>query len=144
MKDGNKRWVSLALAMLWVAFIFSRSMQNGAQSTNESDFFLFRLIAILPWITERFVRKSAHFMEYFALGMLLYWTARMWKFRFSPPALSAALAGLMVALADETIQLYVPGRSGSPLDVWLDFAGVITGIVVVLAFAAIKNKRIKQ
>ena len=40
--------------------------------------------------------------------------------------------GIAVALADETIQLYTPGRSSSVWDVWLDFSGVMAGILVGL------------
>ena len=40
--------------------------------------------------------------------------------------------GLLVAVIDETIQLYVPGRTSSTLDVLLDFSGVVSGLFVAL------------
>ena len=40
--------------------------------------------------------------------------------------------GLLVAVTDETIQLYVPGRTSSTLDVLLDFSGVVSGLFVAL------------
>ena len=42
------------------------------------------------------------------------------------------LGGMTTALLDETIQLYVPGRTSSVRDVWIDFGGVIAGLFVAL------------
>ena len=42
------------------------------------------------------------------------------------------LSGMATALLDETIQLYVPGRTSSVRDVWIDFGGVIAGLFVAL------------
>lgn len=39
------------------------------------------------------------------------------------------LGGLLTALTDETIQLFSPGRSSQVMDVWIDFAGVMTGLL---------------
>ena len=38
------------------------------------------------------------------------------------------LLGLLIANADEFIQLYVSGRSSSVRDVWIDFGGVCVGV----------------
>ena len=45
---------------------------------------------------------------------------------------SGMLGGMATALLDETIQLYVPGRTSSVRDVWIDFGGVIAGLFVAL------------
>ena len=42
------------------------------------------------------------------------------------------LGGLLTALTDETVQLFVPGRSGQVTDIWIDFSGVMTGLMVGL------------
>ena len=39
------------------------------------------------------------------------------------------LGGLLTALTDETIQLFVPGRSGQVTDIWIDFSGVMTAFL---------------
>ena len=41
-----------------------------------------------------------------------------------------ALAGLLAAMTDESIQLLSPGRASMVTDVWIDFAGVVTGITI--------------
>ena len=42
------------------------------------------------------------------------------------------LGGLATALMDETIQRWIPGRTSSVVDVWIDFAGVVAGLFVAL------------
>lgn len=42
------------------------------------------------------------------------------------------IALLAVPFADETIQLFVEGRSGQISDVWLDLAGALTGTMLYL------------
>ena len=42
------------------------------------------------------------------------------------------LGGVLTALTDETVQLFVPGRSGQVTDIWIDFSGVMTGLMVGL------------
>ena len=123
-----------------VCFIFSNSMQTGVDSSSASqavqDFLqgLLRRLghpAAAARLTEHMVRKAAHFCEYMLEGFLLLLGVRLFsrKLRFlSWPA----LLGLLTALADETIQLYVPGRTSSTLDVLLDFSGVLCGLFVAL------------
>ena len=53
-----------------------------------------------------------------------------------------ALAALLCALADETIQLFVPGRSGQVKDIWIDFAGAVLAIgLTVLARMLLRRAR---
>ena len=49
--------------------------------------------------------------------------------------------GLISACIDETIQIFVLGRSSSLLDVWVDIAGYATGVAVVAIGYAITKKR---
>ena len=82
------------------------------------------------------VRKAAHFCEYMLVGFLLLLGVRL----FSPRLryLSwPALLGLLTALCDETIQLFYAGRGSSVTDVWIDFAGVVTGMAVALLLSAV-------
>ena len=43
-------------------------------------------------------------------------------------------AALFMPFIDETIQLFVEGRSGQISDVWLDMAGIFIGIIVTVGF----------
>ena len=50
----------------------------------------------------------------------------------------------LAALCDETIQLFVPGRSGRIADVWLDTAGYFNGALLTLLIFSLCRKRPKQ
>jgi VanZ family protein len=49
--------------------------------------------------------------------------------------------GLTVAFLDETIQLFVPGRSGKIVDVWIDLAGFSFTMGIVLLITRKKRKQ---
>lgn len=51
--------------------------------------------------------------------------------------------GRRAALCDETIQLFVPGRSGQIADVWLDTAGYLTGALLTLLIFRLCRKQPK-
>ncbi len=114
--------------VLWICFIFGRSLKTADLSDRESAWFLLVFQRLLPWVTIHMVRKLAHFGEYFLLGTLLYFTVRSFK---GPMPLPPALAGLLVAACDEAIQLGVPGRSGQITDVLLDECGVLCACVLL-------------
>ncbi|MEX0849924.1 MAG: VanZ family protein [Gaiellaceae bacterium] len=68
------------------------------------------------------VRKIAHAVEFGVLGALfLRATGR--------PGLAFVL-GTLYAVSDEVHQSFVPGRTGSAVDVAIDTIGVLAGIVV--------------
>jgi VanZ family protein len=91
---------------------------------------VFALLHLPESLTDHVVRKAAHFTEYLILGMLGSAALRPWA--DSAHRLGTALLGIMVPLVDETIQLFVPGRSGQISDVWLDVAGFSCGFLVIL------------
>lgn len=77
---------------------------------------------------EGVLRKIAHASEFAALGMVL--TLLIEEGR-KIKVLLLALCGLGAALIDETIQLFVDGRSGQIKDVWIDLAGFGVGVAIV-------------
>ena len=122
-RSGRRIWWVLCIA--WLAVIFGQSMLPAELSQAESTGLLARLAKALPFLTEALLRKLAHFSEFFVLGFLL---AKCLPARFALPALLA----LLCALGDETIQLFVPGRSGQVRDIWIDFAGAAAAIALTL------------
>ena len=106
------------LTAVLIVFIFERSLQNGAISAQESQRMLLAMQRVLAKFTDRelslhFVRKLAHFAEYTALGFLLQMCLRVYTRHYVKHISWPLLGGIAVALADETIQLYTPGRSSS-------------------------------
>jgi VanZ family protein len=78
------------------------------------------------------LRKLAHATEFALLTLLWAWAIRPLTPR---SALPAALIALAYAASDEYHQTFVTGRSGSPVDVAIDAAGVL------LALAALRYHR---
>ncbi len=145
-------WLTAARVLLPIAliacvvFIFSNSLAIGTVSEGSSGrvlAFLQRVLTRLGMpdlagrITMHMVRKAAHFCEYALEGFLLLLCLRVYLHRWQRHLSGAMLLGLLTALADETIQLYSPGRSSQVMDVWIDFSGVLTGMAVGAVFAAL-------
>ena len=126
-------WITallLLLTLLWMAFIFSRSLQPADLSSEESDLVLQFCRTLHLRFSMRFVRKCAHYTEYLVLGVLLYSdTARLYRKKLWIPC----GIGLAAAAVDELLQRSTPGRSGQLTDVLLDFSGVLSGCLLCLA-----------
>lgn len=122
----------------WLLVIWGHSCLPAAQSGAESGALLVVVQDLLPWMTDHVLRKCAHFAEYAVLGALAA-AALHTSAHFSWPR--ALLPGPFAALCDETIQLFVPGRSGRIADVWLDTAGYLTGALLTLLIFRLCRKR---
>jgi VanZ family protein len=70
------------------------------------------------------LRKLAHGTEYAILGALL--------FRALVRELPAFAAGVAYAITDEIHQHFVTGRNASLVDVTIDAAGVLAGIIALV------------
>ena len=79
------------------------------------------------------IRKTAHFIEFFILGSLLYWACRRGRFpRWRIPWMLQALTiAVLYALADEIHQAFVPNRTPSLADSGVDSLGTVASQVVV-------------
>ena len=83
--------------------------------------------------TVQIVRKSAHFSEFAALGFFLlgHFRALALKKGLRRPALGALVTGVLYAASDELHQGFVGGRAPALLDVGIDSAGVLFGVLVM-------------
>ena len=139
MTIRRKRWISLTITVLWIAFIFARSAKPAAESGAESAALLELLCRFFPALTDHAVRKAAHFTEYFILGALFF---ADWRLLRCGPVLLLLGLGAAVACVDEfIIQTHTPGRSGELRDVLLDTAGVATAVGLCLLFRRRKERR---
>lgn len=114
-------------ALTWTALIFFLS--SGTFSAAQTGHILRPL---LEWLfgaiaESRFelihflVRKTAHVIVYATLSALWFRAQRGPRFGWQPSwALFALLVSLLVALADEFHQSFIPLRTGTPWDVLLD------------------------
>ncbi len=130
----NYKWLVCALFAAWTLVIFTRSMQPAAVSNQESGALLEFLQRFLPVeLTMHQIRKAAHFAEFAVLGALAQLLFGGFCRTARGSVLFAVLAGLVIALCDETIQLFVLGRTGQVKDIWLDLSGAVSGSLVVAA-----------
>src|SRR5690554_7682664 len=83
------------------------------------------------------IRKTAHFTEFFLLG--IFWYIVYAKYFKSVKLIAVVLIhGLLTAILDETVQLFVDGRSGEVLDVLIDFGGVLSAVLFVIFYRKLK------
>lgn len=129
---GRILWAA-ALTVCLLAFIWGNSAMPGESSGQLSGWvgqLLHKLFPFLRLDTEQghhFLRKLAHFSEFAALGCCLGWLMGM----LEKPLWLGLGCGVGAACVDETIQIFSPGRHCSIVDVGIDSAGVLTGIVVL-------------
>ena len=102
---------------------------------------LTRILDVFGGNGELLLRKAAHFSEFACLGLLLGWLFGLLKqkgiHRFTLPL----LVGILCAMTDEPIQVFVPQRGPSVIDVWIDTAGIAAGIGILLFGQTICHKR---
>lgn len=147
---GIKRtalWFWIAV-LLWMLAIFGFSAQTGGESSMLSDTVAGVMqgeASVQNAELTFFIRKSAHFLEYFLLGSLLF-SAFYQTFELKKWALTllASAAGILYAASDEWHQAFVPGRSPRLTDVALDSVGVICGVFGVLLLWLCWQRRKKR
>ena len=122
-------------------FIFSNSMEVAAVSSAKSGQVLRMVNEFLSRIgldpmTSHEIRKLAHFAEFTVLGFWFMCCLRVYTRKYVRHISWPLLLGLGIANVDETIQIYVSGRSSSVMDVWIDFGGVCTGVAAAFLLIA--------
>jgi hypothetical protein len=125
-----------ALPILIAGYIFYLSSEGHELSSGRS-----LPIAEMLGLAEWFVRKSAHFIIYFLLGMSV---ANLDRRRESIPA-AIGICGFYATI-DEFHQSWNPERSGQVSDILLDTTASILGILTFHLLLTLhrKNVRIKK
>ncbi|MBR2029237.1 MAG: VanZ family protein [Oscillospiraceae bacterium] len=137
------RIIFTAAVFFTVAFIFYNSSQVAEISGQYSKYFtalVNKALTYTPWdivLTEYQVRKLAHMAEFAALGFFLTFCLRVYTKRLIAFCAWPLLFGLFIAVCDEFLQRFVPGRSSSIKDIFIDFIGVCggTGVAICIVFA---------
>lgn len=124
------RYLWLLLAVIMVAVIWGNSMMPGDESLRMSGMITTILTIIgdalsitFNWDVEHLVRKLAHFLEFAFLGWLLCRTYDEFHIGHRTSTGYIFFICLFVAVVDEYIQAFSPGRSSMVKDVLLDFSG---------------------
>ena len=144
---NKKIWLFSMILLIAVSLmIFIFSAQNGEKSALFSEHFtenfvhLFGITDVDAGKAEHFLRKTAHFAEFFLLGALL----SAWLFHFKKGFLFTGMLSFGISFAyavlDEGHQYFIPGRSASVKDVLLDGAGALCGIFFALCLRFLIGK----
>ena len=144
-KKYLKKILYFLYLLLILAFIFGNSIASREDSANQSGAIVESINHILHKVNSPFlikdivVRKLAHFTEFFILGASFfgYWVLDK-KVSFINTFYSV-FASCIVAMTDETIQIF-SNRGSMLLDVWLDFFSATLAIFTFYLIYTIKHK----
>ncbi len=164
IKLSKTQILQVILLILTLVIIFGHSAMPPKVSSSESSFVAKLLEPILVKLfpegadLEHFVRKAAHFTEFFLLGLQLFLLIKSLlrtssglkpsgtspeKVLSKAPVhraflLSPAISWCL-AFFDETIQIF-SGRGPAIQDVWLDTFGAVTACLILWLLHLIKRK----
>lgn len=131
-----KKFISLTLLLAWMGLIFYLSNQSASDSSSLSDGLLGKIALFLnvqdvDLFVEKFgtfIRKCAHFFEYFVLGVLAYFFSKSYSFKNH--IVISIIICVIYAASDEVHQLFVENRYASASDVLLDSLGSLCAVVL--------------
>lgn len=142
----NRTFLRLLPALLWMSVIFLLSHQEAGTSSALSSGLSLRLLSFFEGLGilipkegfHLFLRKGAHFFAYLLLGIFIAFGLEAKSIKEYGYTL---LLCTLYAISDEFHQTFIPGRSGDVLDVLLDSAGALTGILLwALVKKVLKNR----
>ena len=145
-----------AIVMMYVIFNFSA--QDGADSAKNKKKVSVAMVEVANIVLDKdwsdaqieskadeyhyYVRKLAHFTEYFLLAVSVAFPLYVYGMRGIWLVLFAGAFCVGFAYLDEYHQSFIAGRTPSKKDVMIDSAGAILGIFVTRIFGFIGRKTI--
>lgn len=146
-----KTIIKIILVILWMFIIFNFSSADGELSSSMSNRLIIRITESIKhkklndeekeYILERFdpfVRKTAHFIEFFILSILVFITLIDFKLTNKQLILYTMIICILYASSDEIHQLFVSERAGRLFDVFIDSLGSLTAVYISLFIHKLK------
>lgn len=152
-------------SIVMTAFIFSNSLKDAAQSSQQSSGvveFVQQVASVVAPnsqianatgeaydLLHSIVRNMAHFLEFCLLGALFSWTCLSFTFA-KALQVCPALGVATVSIADECLQLLASERAFEFADILLDVSGGLSGVAFAIVSVWIgvclykSNKRKKE
>ena len=140
----------LLLAVLALTLIFIASARNGEQSAADSG----RFTGVASDLLEKadiksdsqsitkFVRKCAHFAEYFALCLFLSLAVYFAKGSIKPTFLSTVVCFAAAIIDEFLIQGNTAGRSPEWFDVLIDLCGAAAAqLITVIVISRVRKRK---
>ena len=148
---SKKLIIYILLSILCMITIFVFSSKNTNESNGTSKGLIYNIVNVCENIfnTELDeeslvdelnypIRKVAHFSIYFLLGIFIYNIFLLTGIKYKE--LIAIIICIVYAITDETHQLFVSGRTGQLLDVFIDSMGSVLSILLVRYIKKMKEK----
>ena len=152
MRPGNRPGRGTVLAWLcvvvWIAAI--QAFASDSFSANETSRFIGQLLRWLfldadaQWVAtvHLAIRKTAHFVEYAILVLLVLRAFRMnFDRRLAWLAAASLVLTLVVAVVDESRQAAAANRTGALSDVALDMGGAVSALALASAVRRLGSLR---
>lgn len=142
---------SWIVVILWMSFIFYLSHQTSSESGELSSGVTALIQSLIETVLPAsiqldfsnfhfYIRKTAHFVIYFILGILVINALRASSVIGFKSTAFALVICFFYAISDEIHQTFVPGRSGEVRDVIIDTAGASVGIAAYFFVHTILRK----
>lgn len=138
--------MSFLPAIMMMCIIFMLSSQEGTTSSQLSYKVGVQIFTVTNKVLDKgwsdahidqlstkyqyYVRKTAHYTEYFLLGVSVAFPLYVYGIRGMKLIIFAGLFCFGYASLDEFHQSFVHGRGPSPKDVMIDSCGALTGIIL--------------
>ncbi len=152
-----KTIIKIILVILWMFVIFSFSSADGNTSSSMSNRFIIRLTETVKRqklteaekekILERFdpfVRKAAHFIEFFILAILVFITLKDFNLTNKDLLTYTMLICILYATSDELHQLFVSRRAGRIFDVFIDSLGSLLAVSISLFINKLRKEKLNK
>lgn len=154
MKRKIIKLLLILICMGWIFFLSSDTAEASSQKSSKV------IVKVTETVLHRYlnskekkyyvrkfvkiVRKSAHFSLYFLLGLfvisfLMEYMALSWK-----SIIYTILFVFLYACSDEIHQLFISGRSGEVMDVFIDTCGGMFSVIVYFCFKKIRRRLYEQ
>ncbi|MCR5250358.1 MAG: VanZ family protein [Lachnospiraceae bacterium] len=144
--------LSFLPTVLVLVLIFYFSLQPGEESLQTSESMglgMYQLVGGTGTLSQAqldvvnlLVRAAAHFAEYAVLAVCLAWAGTRNGIRRQLRAVYMCGLSFIIAVLDEFVQIFVPGRYGDPLDLAVDMVAVL--IVSVLVYKLRGPRRLER
>lgn len=150
MKNSiSKKRIVISIITLLILFVlifisWKLSEENGIQSndlstkiaqkieyTLDDHFYINHKDAFWESTLNQLLRKAAHFLEYALIGSVLCLMLNVAINRALPAALISILFSPLLGIIDEYHQRFSPMRTPRILDICIDTAGALTGIIII-------------
>lgn len=150
-----RRKILVTILIIWMVVIFGFSNQNVVSSLSLSDKVASKIIDVVVKVKKKeitpqektkmikntrvVIRKTAHFTEYFILGILVFKIFEMYGVQRI--LVYSIIFCFLYACSDELHQLFSDGRSANVLDVLIDTGGSVLSIACL---QVIKKRKLRM